>query len=247
MLAISTFGAMKAESTKGLRTAAALMAWCCCSAANAVSIAPVLVELTPARRVVSITIGNSGATPVSLQTQVLNWQQVGGVDQYGETADIIVVPPIAEVPAGGSQVFRVTTHLPPNSQEMAFRLIFEDVTEMTGPAADDTSMQVSLRINHNLPVFYGAVPPGAAAPRIVACQAAAVGVGCVRVENQGDHYAVIRSITLSSGEWRKELTVSTRVLAGAWRQWEFDLPRQSGAKISVAADTSTGPILGELP
>lgn len=220
----------------------------CWTAAQAVIIAPVVVEISPTQRVASITVSNSDDKPISYQTQVLSWQQVDGVDHYEESNQLIVVPPIAEIAAGGSQVFRVTTRLAPGPQEVAFRLVLEDVTELAAPAVGADAMQVVLRVNHNLPVFFAAAGTPVAEARIRGCgKPEKPGRGCVRVENSGTQYIVVKALALSRGEWRHELQVSERVLAGAWKQWEFDLPDHLNDTLKVSADTSAGPITSELP
>ncbi len=220
----------------------------CWTAAEAVVISPVLVEISPTRRVASITVSNSDDSPISFQTQVLSWQQVEGVDQYAQTRQLVVVPPIAEIAAGGSQIFRVTTRLPPGPQETAFRLILEDVTQLATPATGADAMQVVLRVNHNLPVFFAAAETTPSTPRISVCPKAQVtGRRCVRIENVGNRYLAVKSLTLASGPWHQDLRVSGRVLAGAWKQWEFDLPDHLDGDLEVSAQTSSGLISATLP
>lgn len=220
----------------------------CWTTAQAVVIAPVVVEISPTRRVASITVSNSDDKAISFQSQVLSWKQVDGVERYEQTDQLIVVPPIAEIAAGGSQVFRVTTRLPPGPQEVAFRLILEDVTQVVAPAAATDAMQVVLRVNHSLPVFFAAASTPSAAPRVSACGAAPrSGRGCIRIENTGNRHVVVKSLALASGDWHLDLPASTRVLASAWKQWEFDLPDNLHGDLSVSAETSSGPITGDLP
>ncbi len=71
---------------------------------------------------------------MSFQTQTLAWSQADGTDVYTESDELIVVPPIAEIGAGASQIFRVTTRGAPAAQERAYRLIFEDVTDIVSTA-----------------------------------------------------------------------------------------------------------------
>lgn len=220
----------------------------CWTTAQAVVIAPVVVEISPTRRVASITVSNSDDKAISFQSQVLSWQQIDGVDQYADSSQLIVVPPIAEIAAGGSQVFRVTTRLPPGPQEVAFRLILEDVTQLATPATGSDAMQVVLRVNHNLPVFFAAAGTPSAKPRVSACgEGQKAGRGCVRIENLGNRFVVVKSLAVASGEWRQDVPVSGRVLAGAWKQWEFDLPDNLNGTLKVSADTSMGAIVGDLP
>lgn len=220
------------------------------SAAHAVTISPVLVELSPARRVASITITNPGDRPLSFQTQVRAWSQPDGADAYADTDELLVVPPIAEIAAGGSQIFRVTMRTRPSAGEHAYRLIFEDVSELAAPAASSGESSISIRVNHNLPVFLAAagklhlqlrLGPCANAPALPAT------TGCVRLDNDGSRYLRVKALTLEGVNWRKDIKLSTRVLAGAWRQWAFDRPAQLTGSLRVTAETSDGPVTFEWP
>src|ERR1700733_14648359 len=101
---------------------------------QALTISPVLVELSPHRRITSITVSNPADHPVSFQTQTLAWSQPDGSDVYIDSDELIVVPPIAEIGAGESQIFRVTTRAMAGTQERAYRLSFADVTKIGSPA-----------------------------------------------------------------------------------------------------------------
>jgi len=228
--------------------------------AHALTISPVLVELSPARRVSSITLSNPGDRAISFQTQALAWTQTDGVDRYDETDELLVIPPIAEIAAGGSQIFRVTLRTPPGPQEHAYRLIFEDVTESVAPSAPSGESVIDIRVNHNLPVFVAAAgkpraqarmgpctsPMPAAAGIVPAKPAAATQTRCVRLDNDGNRYLQVRSLTVDGAAWHKDLGVSTRVLAGAWKQWTFDLPVTVTGALDVKADTSNGPVAFDL-
>jgi fimbrial chaperone protein len=220
------------------------------SAAHAVTISPVLVELSPARRVASITITNPGDRPLSFQTQVRAWSQPDGADAYADTDELFVVPPIAEIAAGGSQIFRITTRSRPSAEEHAYRLIFEDVSEFFAPATSAGESAISIRVNHNLPVFFAAAGKPRLQSRLGPCANAAAlpaTTGCVRLDNEGSRYLRVKSLTLESASWRKDIHVGTRVLAGAWRQWTFDRPSPLTGSLRAMAETSDGPVTFEWP
>lgn len=206
---------------------------------QAVSISPVLVELSPARRVVSVTFINSGSEPLRFQSQVLAWSQVDGVDRHQPSDDLIVAPPIADIPAGGTQIFRIALRGPASGHEQAYRLVFEDASEAAAPQAGQVALKV--RINHDLPVFVAAA--GAPKPQLLLspCPGRAA---CVRVENSGDRYAQIRELTLERGASQSAMRVNSRVLAGAWRQW--DLPAGNGP-VRVILQSADGPVSVALP
>lgn len=219
------------------------------TAALALSISPVLVELSPARRVASITLTNPGDRPISFQTDVKTWTQPDGADVYADTDELIVVPPIAEIAAGGSQIFRVTSRAPPGPDEHAYRLIFEDVTVAVAPAAPSGEVSISIRVNHNLPVFFAAAGKPRANARLGPCvnyvPATPAATGCVRLDNDGSRYAQVKTLSVDGADWHKDVNASSRVLAGAWRQWTFDVPPQSTGTLHVKAETSDGPVTFE--
>ena len=218
---------------------------------QALTISPVLVELSPDRRITSITLSNPADHPVSFQTQTLAWSQSDGADVYADSDELIVVPPIAEIGAGESQIFRVTFRAVPAPQERAYRLIFEDVTEIVTAAHSAGGATIDIRINHSLPVFIVAPGKTRAQPRLGSCASLAPAMTaasrCVRLDNDGNHYLQIKSLTVAGTDWRKELNSGARVLAGAWHQWTFDVPPHAVGDLQVQADTSGGLVTFTLP
>lgn len=225
-----------------LSIAAALV--CGPEAIHAQTISPIIVELSPARKVVSITVTNSSEAAVNYQTETLSWSQPDGHDRYEETNDLMVVPPIAEIGPGASQIFRVAMRVPPGPREQAYRLILEDITADTAPAAD--SATVNFRVRHSLPVFIAASGTPRMEARVGPC-AAAAGAGCARLDNIGARYLTVKSLTIEAGAWKKELRIGTRVLAGAWREWGFDLPTSVAGPLQIRIETLAGPFAGEIP
>jgi fimbrial chaperone protein len=211
---------------------------------QALTISPVLVELSPDRRITSITLSNPADHPVSFQTRTLAWSQADGTDVYGETDELIVVPPIAEIGAGASQIFRVTTRGAPAAQERAYRLIFEDITDVVSTTHAAGEATIDIRVNHNLPVFITARGKALAQPRLGSCAspvpAPTAASRCIRLDNDGNHYLQIKSLTVAGTDWRKDLNSGARVLAGDWRQWTFEVPQHAMGDLQVQADTSGG-------
>jgi fimbrial chaperone protein len=214
------------------------------SKAQALTISPVLVELSPDRRITSITLSNPAEHPVTFQTQTLAWSQSDGADVYADSDELIVVPPIAQIGAGESQIFRVTLRAAPAPQERAYRLIFEDVTEIVDAAPSVGGATIDIRVNHSLPVFITPRGKAPAQPRLESCAslvpATTPASRCIRLDNDGNHYLQIKSLTVAGTDWRKTLNSGARVLAGAWRQWTFDVPPHAAGDLQVQADTSGG-------
>jgi P pilus assembly chaperone PapD len=100
---------------RGSLAAASVLTALLCGAALAaggVTIAPVLIELTPSHKVGQVTLANDGAGEITIQASAALWTQTGGEDQYVETDQIQISPVIATIPAHGSQVFRVRARIP---------------------------------------------------------------------------------------------------------------------------------------
>lgn len=223
---------------------AVLPTWFCLGSATAMGVSPILVELSPARRVASVTLTNPAASPKSVQAQLLTWVQQEGIDQYAETDALIVTPVIAQIAPGGTQVFRVALRsratLP---VEQAYRLIFEDVTE---EVASPSASNVNLRYRISMPVMSAPLEAGRPMPRWSLCPAAP-GKTCIRLDNDGNRRLRLSSLVLEGKEgWRKEVSGAGTVLAGAWKEWRFDqLPGQN-SPTRVSADAEGSLIQGEL-
>jgi fimbrial chaperone protein len=207
--------------------------------AAAVTISPVMVELSPQKRVVSIHVHNDSAQATTFQADTLAWQQVEGEDRYTDTQELLVVPPMAEIAPGADQIFRVTLRKPASTGvERAYRLVLEDVTE-------ETFVQpgvVKFRFRHNLPLF--ATPRGSifVNSRWSRC-AAPAGKACVRLDNAGNRRIRLSGLTVDGQGWRQEIKGGATVLAGAWRQWLFDMTAEKAMTLRVTANSEDGEAL----
>lgn len=211
--------------------------------AEAVAISPVLIELTPQQRVVSVQLLNDTADTMMFQAETLKWRQVEDKDLYDETQDLLVAPPIAVIGAGAKQIFRITLRSPgANDGERAYRLFLEDVTEET--ASQPGVLKFHFR--YNLPVF--AVPSGAAKiDRRWSLCAAIAGKGCVRLDNRGNRRIRFSELTVAGEDWQQVINKGgVTVLTGAWKQWSFDLPSGRGQPVRISAKSEQGPISADL-
>jgi len=214
-------------------------------AANAWSISPVLVELTPARRVASVSVSNTSDRAETLQAEVLSWQQKEGADQYTETDEPFVIPAIAEIAPGETQVFRVTLRGPPPSTvEYAYRLILEEIT-----SEDDinvTESAIKLRYRFSLPLFSS--PSEANRTELHWSQCAApANKGCVQLDNRGNRRIRLSNLTVAGDGWERTLPDGATVLAGSVKQWNFDPPSGRSQPTHVSAKSEQGAISADLP
>lgn len=204
-----------------------------------VAISPVVVEMNSPRRAVSVSVHNSGDRPITLQSDVMLWQQLEGSDRYEPTDAFLVVPPIAEIQPGASQVFRLLLRAPvPSPLERTYRLILEDITENQ---VKDGQAAISFRLTHNLPIMIAPAGKVRNAIRWKPCTSASTSVilpattakpgtslaaeACVRLFNAGNRRVKVQTLTLAGDGWQQELRLKDgiNVLAGAEREWRVAL------------------------
>lgn len=199
----------------GLLFVAPLMA-----TAGAFTIAPVRVELGPAKRTEALTVRNEADHPVLIQVETHAWSQVGGEDRLEATTDALATPPVFTLPAGGQQIVRVALRraVAPD-RELQYRLVLQEVPP--DAPVDATELRMALRIS--LPIFVS--PPGAAAP-VLHWQAMREGDDrlMLAAENTGNAHAQIVDFQLSGvgrpGQ-RIEGMESRYVLPGSRVQWSL--------------------------
>jgi P pilus assembly chaperone PapD len=214
------------------------------SAAVAVTITPVKVELSSANPVVTITVTNDADLPLTLQQQVLAWTQVNGKDHLAESTDLLVAPAIAKIEPGGIQIIRVTQRRPTVAvAERTYRLVLDDVSAIERQSEVNG---VNVVFSHRLPVFVAGT--GKIGPKLDLgkCPNSAE-PGCVRLENDGDQYVQVRTLIVNGRNWQEDLGVGNRILAGAWMQWTYASPPVSAGRLTITAETSVGRMSFDLP
>lgn len=221
------------RSAAGLWRAAAVAALAFLpTLAAGVTVAPVQVEVSPAHPVQTVVVSNPSDRPMRFQVQVLAWTQHDGTDQRVPSDDLIVAPAITQIPAGGRQIFRIAARKPAGTMQAAYRLVLEDIS--AAPTGQG-EVGVTLRVNHDLPVFVSAAD--AAPARLALGPCAKPTPTCVRVSNTGARHGVVRSFGLAGSHELK--TVNTRILPGAWREWTLALADGTSAA-QLRASTGDG-------
>jgi fimbrial chaperone protein len=214
------------------------------TASAGVVVSPVVLEVASPRKPVTVTVTNDGDRAVTYQADALTWQQVNGVDRFEPTDELLVVPPIVEVPPKGRQVFRVMLRSgAPALVERAYRLVLEDITEEASAKPG-----ISFRLSHNLPVMVAPAGQVRNAIRWKPCAAdtSARAATCVRLLNAGNRRVKLESVTVSGEGWQQVLSLKSgeNVLAGAQRDWFVPLTSgQAGVVQSIQVKTARGETL----
>jgi fimbrial chaperone protein len=120
------------------------------AAAGQLQAAPTLLEIGPESAATRLILGNTGHESIAAQVRVYAWSQVSGEDRLVPTDQLVVSPPIAELPAGSEQVVRVVRLGPAASErDQTFRVVVDELPR-DGIGGDST---VKLRLRYVLPLF----------------------------------------------------------------------------------------------
>src|ERR1700675_1556118 len=146
-------------------TLLALLAWVALAApatASTFNISPIRAQLAAGHRTEALTIINADDNPVVVQVRVVSWSQKSGTEQLDDTREVLVTPPVLQIPANGQQIVRVALRRDPDpAQELTYRVIFEEVPQAA--PKDFVGLRVALRLS--VPVFV-APAHGKASPQL---------------------------------------------------------------------------------
>lgn len=111
---------------------------------------PTLLEIGPKGAATRLLLGNTGDAPVAAQVRVYAWSQPDGEDRLVPSEQVVVSPPIVEVPVGAEQVVRVVRLGPPASgRDQCYRIVVDELPRAE-PSRDST---VKVRMRYVLPLF----------------------------------------------------------------------------------------------
>ncbi|WP_192558441.1 fimbrial biogenesis chaperone [Pseudomonas allokribbensis] len=225
----------------------ALLAAVKAQAASSVLIWPIDPVLEADQQASALWLENRGSETANLQIRVFGWSQNGFQEQYQNQRDVIGSPPVAKIEPGQKQLVRLTrTREVPPGQELAYRIIIDEIPSAQPPAADagKTAAAIRFQMRYSVPLFaYGAGlwskedttrqrdPKGIGLPQLSWRTVAVDGRPYVEVRNQGAVHARLTDVALKQGGQSKPLAEGLLgyVLPGAVMRWP-----------------APGPVAGEL-
>ncbi|MFU2329086.1 molecular chaperone [Pseudomonas sp. NFX98] len=206
-------------------------------AASSVLIWPIDPVLEADQQASALWLENRGSETANLQIRVFAWSQSGFNDQYQNQRDVIGSPPVAKIEPGQKQLVRLTrTRDVPPGQELAYRIIIDEIPSAKPPQADDgkTAAAIRFQMRYSVPLFaYGAGlwskedttrqrdPKGIGLPNLTWRTVAVDGKPYVEVRNQGAVHARLTDVALKQGSQTKPLVEGLLgyVLPGAIMRW----------------------------
>ncbi len=137
-----------------------------------------------------VTVRNSDTKPLLLQPSVVKWSQVDGQDVFEPTRDVLLAPPLVEIPPGESQTVRVVLRREADATTQAsYRLVLQEVPRKN----ESIGQQVVMALKITLPVFLTAKTPTPAILTASALQGGSV----IKFKNSGKSHIQIKSLLVS--------------------------------------------------
>ncbi|MDR3501926.1 MAG: fimbria/pilus periplasmic chaperone [Legionella sp.] len=127
------------------------------SRGNALGVSPTFLTISPQQSVANLTLSNEKTEPVTIQLEMVRWQQINGKDVYTETEALIATPQIFTLAPNGTQIVRLGLENPLfGEQEQAYRLFIQEVVPKLN-IKSKSELRMALRIS--LPVIIKAEIP----------------------------------------------------------------------------------------
>ncbi|WP_282397995.1 molecular chaperone [Pseudomonas sp. PS01298] len=218
-------------------------------AASSVLIWPIDPVLEADQQASALWLENRGTETANLQVRVFAWRQNGFDDQYQNQRDVIGSPPVARIEPGQKQLVRLTrTKDVPPGQELAYRIIIDEIPAPRQPGAEDgkTAASIQFQMRYSVPLFaYGAGlwskedltrqrdPKGAGVPDLTWRKVAEGGRSYIEIRNRGAVHARLTDVAVKQGGQNRPVTEGLMgyVLPGATMRWPVPEPLASGQEL----------------
>lgn len=223
----ATGGHEALRGTRRLLLALGLLLVATWAHAASLQVAPTRVTIQHDRGADGLMLSNSGADPVHAQVRVFRWWQQDGRDMLEPTDDLVISPPMLQIPAGGEQLVRIvhTGSPPPPGGERTYRVVVDELPiERTAPQGP--GLRFALR--YSIPVFVVAAADAPPAASLVARLVGNAPDAAIEITNTGAGSAQLADLVLIGADGTRRVVapgLAGYVMPGQSRQW----PMPSGA------------------
>lgn len=118
--------------------------------AAALQVSPTTVIFSQNDNAEQLWLSGTGSELVGGQVRLYRWTQKNGQDVLTDTKDILVSPPVMQVPPGETQIVRLIRKIPADDYEQAYRLI---VNELPPASRTRRAPGIQLLLKYSIPVF----------------------------------------------------------------------------------------------
>lgn len=197
---------------------AAVLIWLCAFSAEGASfqISPTLAEVPAQSSVASFRVTNSGSEVLPIQIEGFAWTQDARGEHHAPATDLVIVPRIATIQPGKTQLIRVALRANTRERERAYRVHFIELPGTT-PAG---FVGVRTTVRFDVPLFFAA---SGAAPARLDWKVALDAGGALRAEatNSGGSYVRLTALRIvdARGALLAERKGPLYVLPGRTMSW----------------------------
>ena len=210
------------------------------TAAGALSVDPILLEMTAPAMAGALTLRSGDDHDVTVQTRVLRWTQRNGKETLSATTDVVASPPAVKlVPNADYTVRIVRLSKAPLVGEESYRVIVDQLPDLR----QQQTQAVSLLIRQSIPLFFDG--PGLMPAKLSWSFASSGGKVALVASNTGDMRVRIASLKLRDGQGRV-LSFGNGLLGYALghQSMSWVLPGDAGGfgggTIAITAETEKG-------
>jgi len=224
----------------------AMTAWCGAAgtaAASILQVEPVVLEFNAPAASGTLTLRNSEAVDLAVQTRVFRWVQTDGHESLEPTTDVAASPPIVTLAPGEDYTVRVvrTSNRPVQGEE-SYRVW---VDQLPGPKRLSQS-NVNILIRQSIPVFFRARQT--TRPNVSWSLQLVAGRLVIGGTNAGDERLRVASLRLRD-EAGATVSYGNGLVGYVLGRSSMNFtitnpPRGFGARgdVAIAAETNNGPI-----
>lgn len=205
--------------------------------AGVIEVAPVVVQINGNETTTTLTLTNRSDETSSVQIRPYEWTQSTGDDDLKPTTQIIVSPPIFDLPPSQSQIVRIVRRSPAAATELSYRLIIDELPQ----TAKDNQVRFNLRIS--MPVFVDSAQSNVKPPLEWKLRKTDTESQIV-VSNRGSRRVRILNPIFTSAQGSTievQAPGNPYVLAGAERVWKLKNPADAN-DLKLVADSDFGPV-----
>jgi fimbrial chaperone protein len=237
---------MISSQVKNSARAVVMFIFFCASlnAANAqqVSVSPLRITFKNDQQSEIVTIRNTSKQTFTIQPKVLRWTQKDGQDVHEPSRDVIVAPPIVEVPAGETQVIRLALmRAPEANRELSYRLFIQQVVA----PQKFNSTGLSFAWNLSLPIFV--LPTNTAiTPKLQWNGSVAGKTMTLTATNTGGAHIQVKKVRVETSAGVSESGQMFYLLPSQQLKLAVPVPGGLGKSVVLIADTDVGEMKQEV-
>jgi fimbrial chaperone protein len=210
--------------------------------AQQVSISPLRVTFKGDQQSEILTLRNVSNGPFTVQPKVMKWTQRDGKDVFEPTREVLVAPPIVEVPAGETQIIRLSLRRAPDAKdELSYRVF---VQQVAAPQKNN-SATLSFSWSLSLPIFVAPLSDVSTPNLEWVGQMNGKNLE-LAVTNPGVQHIQLKSIKVESTVGSTSSAQMIYVLGGQTGKLIVAAPAGVSDKVTIVANTDAGEIRREV-